>query len=198
MPSALTLWHNHRYDFSLLADSPDPPSAPYYDRLSWIQPDPNNNQAKTLPPTYIDSYEIKVDVFPNAKVTVTIPSTDNPLPFPNTEELANEFLIFLGEIRGYIQRCLSDRRGVLVPFVLSWRLIHADINKDMHCSPALFITFPKFEISRLDGVFRLYARMLQGHCVARLEKGNHVFNQTMEEAFGSARSGSGSTNASAD
>jgi hypothetical protein len=185
MPSAPTFWHNHRYDFSLLPDGPDPPSTPYYDRLAWIRPDPQNNQGKTLPHTCIDSYEIKVDVFPNATVTVTVPSTDNPLPFPNTEELANEFLVFLGEIRGYIQRCLSDKRGVIVPSVLSWRLVHADINKDVPCSSELFITFPKLEISRLDGVFRLYARMLQGHCHVRLEKGNHVFNQTMEEAIGS-------------
>jgi hypothetical protein len=107
----------------------------------------------------IDGYEIKVDIYPNATVIVTVPSTDNPLPFPKTEELANEFLIFLGEIRGHITGCLSDRRGILVPSVLSWRLVHADINKDVPCSPEFFITFPKIEISRLDGVFRLYARM---------------------------------------
>jgi hypothetical protein len=153
MPSAATLWHNHHYDFSLLPDGPDPPSAPYYDRLAWIRPDPQNNQAKRLPPTYIEGYEIKVDIFPNAKVIISIPSADRPLPFPNTEELANEFLIFLGQIRGYIQRCLSDKRGVLVPSALSWRLVHADINKDVLCSPKLFLTFPKMEMTRAVGVF---------------------------------------------
>jgi hypothetical protein len=184
IPSVATKWHNHRYEFCLLPDGPDPPSAPYYDRLGWIKPDPKKSQAKTLPPTYIGGYEIIVDVYPNnGKVIIALPSKDYPLPFPNTEELANEFLAFLGAIKGYIERCLSDKRGVLVPSVLSWRLVHADINKDVPCSPELFLTFPKMEIIRADGVFRAYARMLHGCCHFRFEKGNHVFNQTMEHVI---------------
>jgi hypothetical protein len=121
---------------------------------------------------------------PNAgKVIIAVPSSERPLPFPNKEDLANEFLIFLGEIRGYIQRCLSDRRGVLVPSAFSWRLVHADINKDVPCSPELFLTLHDMEMIRVDGVFRFYARMLQGYCHVRLEKGNHVFNQTVEQTM---------------
>ena len=114
---------------------------------------------------------------------ITVPSKDYPLPFPNSEELANEFLAFLGGTKGYIERCLSDKRGILVPSVLSWRLVHADINKDVLCSPELFLTFPKMEIIRADGVFRAYARMLHGYCHFRFEKGNHVFHQTMEQVI---------------
>ncbi len=114
---------------------------------------------------------------------IAVPSKDYPLPFPNTEEIANEFIAFLGAIKGYIERCLFDKRGVLVPSVLSWRLIHADINKDVPCSPELFLTFPKMEIIRADGVFRAYTRMLHGCCHFRFEKGNHVFNQTMEHVI---------------
>lgn len=184
LPSVATKWHNHRYEFYLLPDGPDPPSAPYYDRLAWIKPGSKNNQAKTLPPTYNGGYEIIVDVYPNnGKVIIAVPSKDYPLPFPNTEEIANEFLAFLGAIKGYIERCLSDKRGVLVPSVLSWRLIHADINKDIPCSPELFLTFPKLEMIRVDGVFRAYTRMLNGCCHFRFEKGNHVFNQPMEQVI---------------
>jgi hypothetical protein len=187
LPSIATKWHNHRYEFCLLPDGSDPPSAPYHDdRLAWIKPNPQNNQAKTLPPTYICGYEIKVDVYPNdGKVIIAVPSSECPLPFPNTEELANEFLIFLGEIKYYIERCLSDKRGVLVPSPLYWYLVHADINKDVPCSPELFLTFQKMQMIRADGVFRAYARMSQGHCVFRFEKGNHVFNQTIEQVIGS-------------
>lgn len=184
MPSAATKWHNLRFDFSLLPDGPDPPSAPYHDRLAWIQPDPKKSQAKTLPITRIEGYEINIDVYPNAgKVIIAVPSSERPLPFAHSEDLTNEFLIFLGEIRGYIQRCLSDRRGVLVPSALSWRLVHADINKDVPCSPELFLTLHDMEMIRVDGVFRFYARMLQGFCHVRLKKGNHVFNQTVEQTM---------------
>jgi hypothetical protein len=41
------------------------------------------------------------------------------------------------------------------------------------------------EMTTAIGTFRLYAKMLQGHCHIRLEKGNHVFNKTIEQAFAS-------------
>jgi hypothetical protein len=93
--------------------------------------------------------------------------------------------MILGEIKGYIEGCLSDKRGVLVPSPLHWYLVHADINKDVPCSPELFLSFQKMEIIRADAVFRAYARMIQGHCNFRFEKGNHVLNQAIEKVIAS-------------
>jgi hypothetical protein len=39
--------------------------------------------------------------------------------------------------------------------------------------------------TRLDGVIRLYARMVQGSCHIRFEEGNCVINQAMEQAIAS-------------
>ena len=44
---------------------------------------------------------------------------------------------------------------------------------------------PLHKVTRLDGVIRLYTRMVQGSCHIRFEKGNYVINQAMEQAIAS-------------
>ena len=46
------------------------------------------------------------------------------------------------------------------------------------------------EVTRLDGVIRLYARMVR-RCYVRFEKGNYVINRAMEQAITSTVNGRG-------
>jgi hypothetical protein len=133
-------------------------------------------------------------VYPRGAVDIIIECNKTPFPI-ETDSDVMELFSFVGEVRNTLQEWLVDAKSLIVPPIKHWRLVHADINKDVKVPERLHLTVPNMELSTVDKVLRMYVKNLGHGSVLRLEE-MRMFNEAFDDAVNSLRQGASSSTAS--
>jgi DNA repair protein RadA len=165
--------HNLRLDIQLI----DPRR--YYDIIPLTYREEKKNKAK-VHEERIGNVYVTFRVYPKGTVVISIACSKSPFRI-ETDWGVSKLFSFVGEVRSKLQQWLRDLNASIVPPIERWRLIHADINKDVNVPPHFQLTFLKMQIPTADKVLRLYVKNLGHQTVLRLE---HV--RVFNEAFGNA------------
>lgn len=126
-------------------------------------------------------------VYPCGTVEISIECSKTPFPIETESDLI-ELFSFIGEVRNTLQDWLLDVNGYIVPSIKHWRLVHADINKDVKVPQRLHETIPPMDLRTADRVLRMYVKTLGNGSVLRLEE-MRMFNEAFDNAVNSLRKG---------
>lgn len=145
-----------------------------YDRVSqsYLEAGKEGKQNRTkLYPERVGDKEIFYRLYPNNTVMISIACTDNPFPLDSQEHITSLFC-FLGGRRDTLRLWLSDTSDQFVPPVHDWYLTEADLNKDVQLTAALYyhVSMVRMQLRTIEGVFREYAKPIDGRFYFRQEK----------------------------
>jgi DNA repair protein RadA len=98
-----------------------------------------------------------------------------------TEWDVTELFAFVGGIRDTLLCWLRDVGDIIVPPLQFWRLVHADLSKDVKVPQKLHITVPNMELKIAERVFRLYVKTIGHESLLRLEE-LRMFNTAFEKS----------------
>jgi RecA/RadA recombinase len=134
-------------------------------------------------------------IYPHGAVDIFIKCSKAAFPI-ETDSDVTELFSFIGGVYNTLQDWLRDMNAHIVPPIKHWRLVHADINKDVKVPERLHLTVPNMELSVVDRVFRMYVKSLGHVSVLRVEE-MMMFNEAIGDAVGSLRKGGYSASTSA-
>lgn len=167
--------HNMHIKVTLLHDPSDTANDDNpYNRVdnSYLEHGKEGKRNRTkLYPERVGDKEIFYRLYPNNTVMIGIACTDNPFPLDSQEHVTSLFC-FLGGMRNVLRLWLSDTSDQFVPPVHDWYMTEADVNKDAQLTAPLYyhISMTKIQLRTIEGVFREYAKRINGHFYFRQEK----------------------------
>jgi DNA repair protein RadA len=164
--------HNIRLDLSLA--KPD-----YYHRIL-SAPDEKEKGAKKLEHRTGDIH-VLYKSFPCGTVDISIACSKHSFRL-ETEWDVTELFAFVGGVRHTLTCWLRDVNDVIVPPLEYWRLVHADLSKDVKVPQKLHITVPNMELKIAERVFRLYVKTIGHESLLRLEE-FRMFNTAFEKGI---------------
>jgi RecA/RadA recombinase len=130
-------------------------------------------------------------VYPHGAVEIIIECSKAAFPIETDSEIT-ELFSFVGGLCHTLQDWLHDVNAYIVPPIMQWRLVHADVCKDLKVPERLHLTVPNMEIRTAERVLRMYVKNLGPVSVLRLEE-MRVFEEAFDEAVNSLRKGASSS-----
>jgi DNA repair protein RadA len=160
-----------------------------------------------IPPHYEEENKAKVlrrrkgdvqttyKVYPHGAVDISIECSKTAFPIETDLDIM-ELFSFVGGVCNTLQDWLQDVNAYIVPPVTQWRLLHADVCKDVRVPERLHLTVPNMELRTVDRVLRMYVKPLGNESVLRLEE-MMMYNKPFSEAVDSLRNGASSSSTAA-
>jgi len=138
---------------------------------------------------------ITYKVYPHGVVEIITECSKAAFPIETDFDITKLFS-FVGEIRNTLQGWLHDVNDHMIPPVEEWRLVHADISKDVKVPERLHVTVPNMELNVADRVLRMYVKTLNNESVLRLEE-MRIFDEAFGDAVNSLRKDASSSSTTA-
>jgi RecA/RadA recombinase len=126
-------------------------------------------------------------VYPHGAVEIFIECSKAAFPIETDSDIT-ELFSFVGGVCHTLQDWLYDVNAYIVPPITQWRLVHADVCKDVKVPERLHLTVPNMELRTAERVLRMYVKNLGPVSVLRLEE-MRVFEEAFDEAVNSLRKG---------